>query len=416
MKYLLFLLSLVLIFACKEISSPVNRFSSQSDTLIISTEKLKGIGLFRLGAGGASFRDTTEWKNLERFQFYPDYPVEYPENVEEIKLGIRIMMFDSLRYYKESGQVHVQQNFAKEDQILLMVKCTQNNEDFLIVDENHNSDFRDDSVRRFEKWDWNYDTLLIPCTYEIKTGNDSYVDTSWFKIGYKDDYLLQSTSQHLIADITIDNQNFTLGVADMNHSSFCFFKPIMYPFAENGIKRDTFLQKDIVGIGDYIRLGKYHYKFDRLYNGSGTVVLIKEANFNNLTGSQVGMNYPEFKCLTIQGDTLVSTEMIKDKPLLIVNISGCTSRSYSVFKELNNVLKQDLNIIALDYGVPMDLDGTLVDVEIDYNEDIYAKYRQAYSSYDCYLIDTTGRILDKFSIFNWESNLSEFFGKVNRDF
>ena len=408
MKNLIFLFSSVLIFSCTRISPPVNQFSSQSDTLIISTEKLKGSSLFKIGAGGASFRDTTEWKNMERFQFYPDYPVMYPENVEEIKLGIRIMMFDSLRYYKEQGQVHVQQNFTKEDRLLLMIKCILNNEEVFIVDENHNSDFRDDSVRRFEKWDWNSDSPLIPCTYEISTGYESYVDTSWFKIGYKDDYLLQSTSQHLIADLTIDNQDFTLGVADKNSASFCFLKPIMYPFEENGIKRDTFLQKDIVGIGDYIQLGEYHYKFDHVYNGSETLVLIREPDFNSLTGTQVGMNYPEFKCLSTQGDTLLSTEMINEKPILIANFSGCTSRSFSIFEDLNNALNEDLRIIGMESGISTDFEGTLVDVEIAFNEDVYNKYRQAYSSYDCYLIGTSGRILDKFAIFHWETNLSEF--------
>jgi hypothetical protein len=180
---------------------------------------------------------------------------------------------------------------------------------------------------------------------------------------------------------------------------------------ENEIERDTFLQKDVVGLGDFIQLGEYHYKFDRLYNGNGTLVLIKEPAFTSLTGNQVGMNYPEFKCLTTQGDTLLSADMIKDKPLLIANISGCTSRSYSLFQDLNNSLKQNLNIIGLEYGVQMDLDETIVDVEIGYNEDVYNNYRQAYSSYDCYLIDTTGRVLDEFSIFDWESNLAEFMAR-----
>ena len=166
--------------------------------------------------------------------------------------------------------------------------------------------------------------------------------------------------------------------------------------------------RDIINYGEYVRLGKDYYKFHDLYNGCGTIVLTKEERFDTIIGTQIGMLAPKFQCFTIHNDTISSDNLDWHKPILIANFSGCTGRSYDKFNELNTLLGDTINIIGLESGINKDIGGILVDVEIEYNKDIYKKYRNAYSSYDCYLIDTNKRIIDKFDIFDWETYLTEF--------
>lgn len=388
------------------------QFSSKSDTLVLSTIKMKGTGPFMIGAVSASFRDTSEWKDLDGFMYYPDYPVVYPKGIEDIELGISILMFDSLHYFSHKKEPDVQQNYDLEDRILLMIKGVQNGDKVLIIDENHNSDLSDDPIREIVKWDWFNDKQIVPCTYEIETAEESHIDTGWIKIGAADGYLLQSTSQHLLSQFSVDDKGYTICIADYNPSTFCFVRPIICITEEDGIKSDTVLKKDIIGFGEYIQLGENHYKFDHLYNGCGTVVLVKEPHFDDLTGIQVGMKYPEFQCLTTNGDTLSSMEMINDKPLIVANFSGCTSDSYLEFNALNFTLEKDYYVIGIESGIPDGMEGNLVDVDVDFNKGIYNHYRNAYSSYDCYVIGRTGRILEVFDIFDWEVNSSELLSEA----
>jgi len=402
--------SIVLLIGCTQNVSNSNKFLSQSDTLIIKTVKHKGLGLFQNGAGLITFLDTSEWKKrLEPINRYPNYTIQYPDNGKNWKLNFFSYMFDSLRYYdEETGKELLQQNLSLADKSLIMIKGSLNNKEVLILDENNNKDFRDDSIRTIKKWDEITDEDLIKCKYKINRGIDVLVDSGYIKIGILNGMLLESAAQHLTANFSIDNNNYVIGVDGEYASSFGFYRPRMYLFSEQGVKRDTFLLRDIVKLGEYIKLGKHHYKFHKLYNGCGTIVLTKEDGFNKLIGTQVGMKFSRFKCLTINGDTLTSSELIKDKPLLIANVSSCTPRYYNLFKNMNKYCKKSLNIIALDVGVTKDLNAITIDVDEDFNKDVYNKYRKKYSTYDCYLINKSGRIIDKFDIYYWDKNLTQF--------
>lgn len=411
MKKITLFITIVIIIGCSQTyhNHNLNQFTSQSDTLIIKSLKQKGVGLFKHGATSATFRDTNEWKNLEWFEGYPDYKIIFPDNIEDLKLGFHYIWFSPLRYFDEkSNKTFVQKNTTLADQQIIMIEGKIDDKEVFIVDINNNKDLRDDSIRTFGEWDWNYINNLILCKYTIDLGNEIIEDSSWFQIGSNKNYLLESTAQYLLADIFIDNVKYQFGVIDENSTTFCFFRPILSLFENNGVKKDTILMRDIVKFGEYVRLGKNNYKFHDLYNGCGTIVLTKEERFDTLIGTQTGMLAPLFNCLTIHGDTISSNEMDWKKPLLIANFSGCTKRSYDEFKKLYTRLGNSLNIIGLEPGIKKDIGGILIDVENEYNKNIYKEYRDAYSSYDCYLIDTDKRIADKFEIFDWEDYLHEY--------
>ncbi|MCG6190512.1 hypothetical protein [Maribellus maritimus] len=388
-----------------------NNFSSDSDTLYLESVKLKGDGIFKIGASGASFRDTSEWKNLDWFEYYPNYHFVLPDSVTDLKLGFYFLMFDSLKYFDESKQeVFYQQNYSLADRQILMIKGNIHNKEILIVDDNNNKDLRDDSIRQIKEWDWKSDENLIDIKYQIDYGNTIVKDTGWLKIGIFRNSLLESTSQHLQSHFEIDNKSYLINVADDNSSTFCFLDPIMYLVSDNGIARDTLIFRDIVAQGEYIKLGQFYYKFQKLYNGSGTIVLTEEKNFEKLTGTQVGMIAPEFTCQTVSGDTIESSNL-QDKSIIILNSCGCGGDRFSTqaYYDIREKYSNDTYVIRLDFGIDKNLEGFQIDTEEKYNEDIYQKYRDAYCSRICYMINKEGRIEDKFNVSDWEVSLSKYF-------
>jgi len=70
-------------------------------------------------------------------------------------------------------------------------------------------------------------------------------------------------------------------------------------------------------------------------------------------------------------------------------------------------MKGKLKIVGVNYGIRENLGGIMVDIEDKYNLEFYNNYRNAYSSYECLLIDKKGKIIDKFDVFDWKKNLSK---------
>ena len=403
------IITLFLTIGCQEKTENQNIFSSQTDTLFLQTTKLKGDSLFQVGAGSTTFRDTNEWKQLEWFKYYPDYPINYPDSVKNIELGFLFLMFDTLKYFDSATkQILYQKNMSLANRQILMIKGLKKDKEVFFIDQNNNKNFNDDSIRTFHKWDWNSNKNLIPIQYDVDYGNKIIHEIGWCKIGLNRGRLLESTSQFLISKFIIGNEAFVLGVADDNSSSFDFFRPIMYPFVENGISRDTLIMGDVVNFKEYIKLGRDYYKFEQLYNGSGTIVLVKERNFKSLVGTQIGMIAPTTDFTTTTGKQY-NIKNFSEKPILIANISGCTPRSYEQYKEIIGSYSDKIDIIGVEHSIKENIGGLMVDISDSVNSDFYRNYRKAYSSYDCYLINKEKRIIDKFYVFDWKTTMIKHF-------
>lgn len=386
-----------------------NTFTSHADTLFLETSKMKGDTLFNIGAGEAVFRDTNSWKQADWFKYYPNYPVKYPNTLQNLELGFISIKFDTLTFFDSSThKIYKQQNNDLADRFILMIKGEMNGKEIFIVDQNYNKNFTDDTIRVFHDLNWKSTSDLIPVQYIIDFGIKKVEATSWFKIGMFRGMLLGLSSQFLCSTLTIDGEKFVLGIADANSSSFDFQRPIIYSLIDNGLPKDTLVESDIVKFKEYIKLGKNYYRFENIHVGSGTIVLVKENNFNNLVGTQKGMLAPVPTFKTIAGHTY-SIDNFSDKPILVANFSGCTPKSFDVYKAIVEKYAGKINIIGLEYDIKDEIGGLIVDIKDSINADFYSHYRNAYSSYDCYLINSEKRILDKFQLFDWEKAIEKHF-------
>lgn len=401
-----------------------NHFNSFSDTLIVKTEKIRGYGILQEeGAGSIDFNDTTE-----RF----DYPVVFPKGITDIKLAwqpvdFKPFGFDNMKKSKSDYlPIFLKSNFPKKidtlnipsikDNSICIMAGKRGNDKIFIVDENNNKDFRDDSVRLTQKMDWKTTTKLIKCRYKIYNGKSMVEDSSWVNIGLgRNNDLLFFVSHHLESTFSIKNQIYTIGVIESN-SGFCFDEPILALLAQNGIKKDTLTESELLKKGEYLKLNDTYYRFDDVSNDGKYATLIKENNFKSKIGTQVGMLAPDFNCKSIEGD-FISFNDYKGKVLLLVNVSACWSpiSSYKCYKDLTEAYSDKFEILCLDKS-PVALGNNIKELKlsgkfVDVNENkMIEAYRPDFCSRTCFLINPGGRIVDKFEIFDWKSKLAQVFG------
>jgi peroxiredoxin len=424
MKTTLFfiLFSAIVGSSCNKDIDKVNYFSSENDTLIIKTEKVKGVGMFPAGAGQINFKDTTE-----RYE----YPVIFPKNITGIKLALRYIDNKPFQFknLKENNSDYMMtfldENFPgkidtsnipsiKENTICIM-SGKQGNENVFIVDENNNKDFRDDSVRFYYKMDWHTTDQLIKCKYKIFDGEKVNIDSTWINIGELRGRLWFFVSHHLVSTFSVDNQKYQVGLVD-DQSNFCFDEPILALISENGVMKDSLLKSELLNKGEYLKLGDSYFKFEDISNDGKLITLVKERDVSNKIGTQVGFIAPSFKSQTISGDSISSSDY-KGKYLLLVNITACWSpvMSYKYFKELTEKYASKLDIIGIDNSPSfleqnikdLNLTGTFIIAEI--NPSIQNNYREDFCSRTCFLINPQGRITDKFEISDWKKALSKNF-------
>ncbi|MFC0877574.1 TlpA family protein disulfide reductase [Saccharicrinis sp. FJH2] len=408
---------IVIVHSCIEKHDQINHFSTYSDTLVIESTKQKGIGIFHQYAYNVTFLDTNEWKKNEWFKDYPDYKINYPPNIKDLKLGFHYIWFYPFRYFDEkSNKISVQKNTALADRQILMITGNVDNKEVFIVDNNNNKDLTDDSIRTMGEFDRFFKNNLIECTYRIDYGDKRIEDSGWFQIGMINNQIIASGAQHLLADIYIDNVNYQIAVNDYSPSSFCFYSPVLSVLESNSVRKDTLLKNDQFELGEYLILGDHFYKFHKLYNGSGTIILTKNNRPDTLIGTQIGMIAPVFNGQTMDGDT-ISYQNYKGRYLLLINVSSCWSKvsSYQCYKDLTEAYKGKFYFLGIDNSPNMlrqnikDLKLTGKFIIAENNSIIQKAYRPEFCSRTCFLINPKGRIVDRFEIFDWKSHLSDYF-------
>jgi peroxiredoxin len=409
MKYVQILMSvfLIVIIGCSPKNKQVNQFNSFIDTLVFNTEKIKGVGLFTPMAGKIYLFDTTK--------FYK-YPVKFPKNITDIKIAYNIIDFKKFNYADFHNKDKWNDPVLRNNSICIM-SGQRGNDTIFIVDENNNKDFRDDSIRLFQKMDWKSFAKLIKIKYLIEKGSKWVEDSSWVNIGTIEGNEFIFVSHHLESTCSIDNQIYQIGVAD-RQSNFSFDEPILALISQNGIKKDTLLEPELLKKGEYLKLKDTYYRFDTISNDGKSITLIKEKDFNSKIGTQVGMIAPDFNCKSIYGDTISFIDY-KGKYLLLVNISACWSpqSSYKCYKDLTESYKDKIEFLGIDIS-PVILGNNIKDLKLsgkfiiaDGEENkMIKKYRPDYCSRTCFLINPEGRIVDKFEIFDWKPKMKQLFG------
>lgn len=359
----------------------LNQFSASDDTLLIRTEKRKGNGLFSLGVMPVNFEDSVE-KTMN--------PAVFPKEVTGIK---RLQILTDLK--------------SKEPHYVDIMRGMMNGNDIFIVDEDNNKDFSNDSIRVFKAINWESINDLIKCKFLISNGHEIIEDSSWIRIGILQNDIWCGRSEHLIADFTINKEKYSVGIIDSR--LFGFFYGI-YPEAalisNNSVTKDTLLQKDIVKIGEYLNFNGIYYRFENVSNNGEFITLIKEKSFIKKIGTQVGMIAPDFICKTVSGDTIESSAL-HDRLIIITNSCGCggDSQSTKAYYDIRKEYETNVHVFRLDSNIEKGSDGLQIDISEKFNEDFYKNFRNEYCSRTCYVIDANNRIIDKFSISNWRSNM-----------
>lgn len=383
MKILLKIILLTTIFyqGCKNDKQVTNQFSSSIDTLIIRTEKQKGDGLFSLGVTPSDFKDT-----IERFS----NSVVIPKQITNIK-----RMELSTDFWAEKAHfVEIMNGRIGEKEIY-------------IVDENNNKDFTDDSVRIYKPIKWRSTNNLIKCKYLISNGHQIVEDSSWIRIGMFHNDVWHGRSEHLIANFTITKEEFKVGIVDTRSGCFVYGEfPEIALLSHNTETKDTLFQKDILKRGEFLNLNGNYYRFENITNNGEYITLIKEKHFDKEIGTQVGMIAPEFICKTVAGDTLNSSAL-HDRIMVLANSCGCggDQMSTEAYYDMRNEYGNKIHLLRLDSKIDKGLEGLQIDLEQEFNRDIYNKYRNAYCSRMCYVIDKNNRIIDKFPVSSWKSDL-----------
>ena len=383
MRIVLTLLVMVFILqGCHEVEKIPNQFSSSSDTLVIRTQKQKGNGGFVTGATSLRFEDSLE--------LFP-YELKFPEKLADIK-----------RY-----QMHTDFK-AEEPQYIDIVHGTITDKELFIVDENNNKDLTDDLLRTYDDFKWDTSANLVPVTYKISNGQTMVQDSSWLQIGMGNGRLLLGKNEHLTAVFSINEEDYKVAIHNpRNILSFAYaFDPIIALLSDNTQTKDTLLEKDLLKKGEFLNLKGQHYRFDGMSNNGEYVTLIKEHNFEDKIGTQIGMIAPDFDFVTVAGDSISSSEL-HDKVLVIANSCGCGGDQFSTeaFYKIDNAYTNKAHILHLDSGIEKGLEGLHIEMEEDYNKSLYDQFRQAYCSRLSYVVGMDNRILDKFPITDWETFL-----------
>ncbi len=372
------LLSLFFFTACqKQKKSDLNHFPTTPDTLLVKMTKEKGDGLFQIGATTPTFKSVTSE--------FP-YSIIYPKRIENAERFLFMPNFREKKHYYVD-----------------IIKGTQDGNAVFIVDENNNNDLTDDSIRPIEAMDWNSDKSLVKCNFSVSEGIQTIQDFSWLKIGTSNNSLLVGRSDHLIGTFNINKKTYKITAADPFNSSFSYdINPQLAVITD----KNTIANRDIVSLGEFIKLGNTYYKFHSISDTGSQITLIKEDNFQTKIGTQVGMLAPEFTAITTEKDTIKSVNL-NNRLTIIANSCGCggDKASTQAYYDMRDAYT-NINILHVDSKIKKATNGLHIDVDNDFNKAFYNTYRKQYCLRICYVIGKDNRILDTFLITNWKASLT----------
>lgn len=412
----------LIVFSCSSSQNDSSlRFSSNEDTLVIQTITHKGPGKFERIFTPLRFQEISE-------QF--SYPVILPTNVTDIKRTFKVVDFKAYWYtlnkedqnselpsflldailYKKLDTTQVPTR--KQNQIDLITGIRDSMQVF-VVDENNNQDLTDDPVRNYQPVNWNSSENFINSEFHIFNGEKIVKDSSWVKVGTlgSNPMLFLGVAEYVTADFFLDDQYYQIGIADYQ-TGYTYQNPTFVLLKKNSDSKDTLFFKDTLYPNEFIRLNNEYYQFYRVSNNGDYVTLIKENEFDTKVGTQVGIKAPDFTAITTSGDTIKSS-YLHDKPLIIANSCGCGGdiKSTAAYNDIKNKYGENAYILHLDSNISdivEEVEGIHIDMEEEFNAQIYDHFRKTYCSRVCYVINISNTVVDKFFIKDWQEALSKF--------
>jgi hypothetical protein len=372
---------LILFQGCGYEKDEFNSFSLTTDTLIIRTEKHKDRGPFVSSHVAIQFETMPEESKKDFI---------LPDDIFELK------------------SVHLPTDYKNDDPDHIdIISGIQESVEVFIVDENNNNNFQDDSIRHIPELKWHSSEGLIKCKYLISNGEEIVEDSTWIQLRLDKNVLRFGRKEHLAGKFSIENENYTVRIIDLFTFDFTYSPSTWISLqSENNTIKDTLLERDILSVGEYLKLGQHYFRFEEITNNGEFITLIKEKDFQSRIGNQVGMIAPEFDCISVSGDT-ISSSSLNDKVMIIANSCGCggdiesTEAYFNILKSYGN----KIYALRLDSKIDKSLEGFHIDMDHEFNKDLYQKYRNEYCSRTCYVIGRNNRIIDRFPIQDWDRYL-----------
>ena len=399
---------------CSQPNRSTNLFCSSDQELTLKTHQKKGFGLWMYFAS----------LNALNFNDSARYDVIVPSELTDISYAYEIVdiYIQGYKNYIASGKevnkfwsnliseskIDTSNLLSYKDNSICIIEAVKGQDTVFIVDQNNNKDFRDDTIRVWKELD-PFTKDLVKVDYRIYNGEEYVTSSNWVNIGLWEGLKQYLSAQHYTANFQIDTSHYEIDIF-IQDCRFNFMDPRIAISSQLPKSQEAVYESDIIQLGEVLKLKEGYYRFASLTNDGSLVGLIKEDDFDSQIGLQPGMIAPNFKGTTVNGHSIQLNDFL-DKPVLVANISGCAPETYQDFETILKKTKGNLNIIGLEYGIDNDLGGTMIDVEDGLNNDIYKKYRNAYSSYNCYLINTDGRIENRFLVYNWMPNLKGYINK-----
>lgn len=380
MKYILYLLTTVVLFSCGAHHKDSVRFKPGADTLVLHTSKQKGSAIFGQGAMPLSFQPDSVF----------GYSIVLPKGIDSVRRAEFIPDFR-----------------AKEKQHIPIITGLQNGKHVYIVDTNGNHNLTDDTVYPLTNLQWHNPQQLTECHYSIFNGEKMVDAVSWLNIGLAHGDVMAGRSEQLISSFSIGKDNFTIAVAEPRNSSFSFgILPQAAIVRHNEITKESISEPEISVIGEYLNLGGTHYRFANITNDGSRITLIKEPDFDKKTGTQPGMLAPDFIGILSTG-VKVSSNSLKGKYIIIANSCACggdkesataAAEIYTKYNTLATIINLDADKEVLKRPYALNSQDTV-------NKNITNTYRGGYCSRMCYVIGPDKRIAGKFFTTAWKEYL-----------
>lgn len=367
--------------SCSKTETPINSFTSDQDTIKVQLTKGKGGGLFSLGYGTINF------------DAYKDgFPTEI----------IAPKDLDSLKRYPFKVDLIEKNNPA----YIEIVKGFKYGKPVVIIDQNNNKDLTDDPVREYKQIDWK-NVEMVPVSYLISDGTKMVQDSSWIRFGRNYSSFLIGKNEHLKADISFNGKKYSIQAADPWNSGFnymLFTKLVLSATPE--VTKDAISERDILQKGELLNFNGTFYRFYSIANSGKFLTLVKDQPINQKTGTQLGMQAPNFSVVSTEGEKL-NKDQFKDKVTIIANSCGCggDKESTQAVSDIKNEFGDKLHVLQMDSKIKEKLNTYQIDSEVKENKAFYDSYRKMYCSRLVYVIGTDGTIVDKFSIFDWKKAL-----------
>lgn len=409
---------LILFVSCQQNPTTHNSFSSSTDTLLITTTKQKGVGVFGESSGPLSTRDTSGsfittivyppgLEDLKRVEWFVDYKNRY---YHEYKRGKEFFL-DRLLADIEKNRIDTSMFLPESENVINIVEGYADGRKVIIVDENNNKDLADDSVRIFDEIEWLNPEHFVEVRFPFLNGNEITEEVSWInfrRLGDNEELDI-GKFEHVVADFHVDDKPFRIAAINIGGGfSYDQHSPLrlLFVLLDEKEEREALNPSEYLQLGQFVKLDDQYYCIKDISRNGGRLTLVREDDFPSQVGIQVGMLAPEFQCVTENGDTLHSRDL-KGKGIIVVNMCGCSGNN-GVFKAYEDILTkygESHHVLGVDSNFGPHTTGTLINSENPFNGKFSVNYRQAYCSYTTYIINKEFRIDNKFTTMNWRDFL-----------